>query len=1255
VFNPVSFEVKRPVKIQLGEGKRAQGRSKNVRIASENPETIRAFSCRFERFSASVLATFEDLSELAGITIGGSGGLIWMRSEAGGSVAAFTQLLPYTSQLMETLGAQMVRDQNKILTWQDPDANEIDPTDSIHDGIGYCALCQITDAHGEIVGAICGFDTAPRSGQLSARQERGLELLAAEASRAIVEHAAEVESEQDYRCLMELDPHIRWIAGAQGYILELNGRWGKLTGGAREAAMGGGWRSFIHPDDLQGALAGFSAALRQGGPFDLRFRLRTTSGAWCWTRTRAHPRYDALGNLLRWYGTTEDCNAQATVELQARDSGARLDTVFNQAMVGILHRDLNGRVLMANERYCALVGRTARELCGLPMEAFTHPDDCVWNVPLFLEKSVGGEPFQIEKRYVRPDGSVVWCAIHVSFVRDQFGAPQSTITVAQDISAKREAEEALRESKDLLQTVIDSVSDLIFVKDSVGRFVLANRAMREGCHELSEDVPPDFFSSSAYRGYRSVDERVMETGEAVALDEMISFHGQERPFETIKVPWRKGTEIAGIIGVSRDIADRINAQNALRESEAHYRNSVELNPQVPWTATPDGLVEELGPRWADFTGADPADARGHGWSSSVHPDDSKRTIAAWTTALETHRPIDIEYRLRGKGDRYRWVRARGAPSFDTDGGVLRWYGTLEDVDDRRRAEEGLRESEERFRLATQAAGLGIWDYDLAQRRHKWSGAIVEIFGLSEARDPDPLALLAMVHPDDRHRVMELIVIGDAHDTERKLTSAVRIKRENDGSERWVHASSWHIGPPAGEPSRILLTMRDVTEERSADERIRWAARHDALTSLPNRAAFQEALDGAMRQAEDLSTAVGLLLLDVDHLKQTNDCFGHDAGDALLRTLADRLQAVAGGSEVVARLGGDEFAILLRDVHGEAGLLRVVEAISQSLRDPFVYGGRILDCHATIGGSLYPRDGHSGAELLKAADMALYAAKSAGRGGLLLFRPEMRADMQRRSSMISLARTAIDNERVTPFYQPQVELCSGRLVGFEALLRWHHPGTGIHLPGDISAAFDNLDLAVALSDRMFGLAIADMRRWLDEGIEFGTIAVNASAAEFRHDDLAERVLDRLARAGVPATRLEVEVTEMVFLGSGADYVDRALKVLSGAGVRIALDDFGTGYASLSHLKQYPVDIIKIDRGFVSELGRGADDAAIVDAVINLGSSLGMEIIAEGIETQAQADYLIKRGCGFGQGHLFGRATDALSIPDLVARWRQKMPT
>ena len=392
----------------------------------------------------------------------------------------------------------------------------------------------------------------------------------------------------------------------------------------------------------------------------------------------------------------------------------------------------------------------------------------------------------------------------------------------------------------------------------------------------------------------------------------------------------------------------------------------------------------------------------------------------------------------------------------------------------------------------------------------------------------------------------------------------------------------------------------------------------------------------------------LLLLDVDEFKRTNDSLGHDAGDALLCTFAERLRRVVRPEDLVARLGGDEFAIIVMGVETEKGLARFAAKMFAALHEPCLHAGKLLECRASVGASLFPLHGDSPGDLLKASDLALYVAKSGGRGMLRMFEDGMRAETQRRNSMITLARRALTEDLIVPHYQPKMELASGRIAGFEALLRWHHPRQGLGMPESIRAAFEDPNLAAEISDRMIDRVLADVRCWLNDGVEFGHVAINAAAAEFRPGNFAERLLERMDSASIPRGCIQLEVTETVFLGRGSEYVERALQTLSAAGVAIALDDFGTGFASLSHLKQFPVHIIKIDRSFVRDLQVDGGDGAIVDAVVSLGKSLSIDVVAEGIETRAQHDTLLALGCRYGQGFLYGRAEPADATRSLLAQ-------
>lgn len=356
-------------------------------------------------------------------------------------------------------------------------------------------------------------------------------------------------------------------------------------------------------------------------------------------------------------------------------------------------------------------------------------------------------------------------------------------------------------------------------------------------------------------------------------------------------------------------------------------------------------------------------------------------------------------------------------------------------------------------------------------------------------------------------------------------------------------------------------------------------------------------------------------------------------------MSARLRDTLRPDDFVARLGGDEFALILSGVSSASEVVFVGERIATALGKPWMHNGRTADCRASIGASIFPSDGNEGPELLKSADIALYTAKASGGGKVAVFEAGMREEIQKQYSMISLARSVVQQDRILPFYQPKIDLQTGTIDGFEALLRWRDSGGKVHGAETIAAAFEDLSLAADISDTMIDLVLADVVRWRDAELPFGHVAINVAAAELRRGNFAERLLERLAAASVSPASVQVEVTESVFMGRGADYVERALKILSANGVAVALDDFGTGFASLTHLKQFPVDLIKIDRSFIDDLASDGADTAIVQAVVGLGRSLGMKVVAEGIETASQQRFLRDLGCPLGQGFLFGKAMSA----------------
>jgi diguanylate cyclase (GGDEF)-like protein/PAS domain S-box-containing protein len=467
-----------------------------------------------------------------------------------------------------------------------------------------------------------------------------------------------------------------------------------------------------------------------------------------------------------------------------------------------------------------------------------------------------------------------------------------------------------------------------------------------------------------------------------------------------------------------------------------------------------------------------------------------------------------------------------------------------------------------------------------------------------------------------------------------------------GTQRWWDAVVLPTYDDAGAVSGVLSVSRDLTVERERSEQLKWASEHDALTHLPNRRSFQARLQAATVRAMQAGEQVGLLIIDLDHFKHVNDSLGHSAGDDLLKIIAERLRHCVRESDFVARIGGDEFAILVENAASAETLLSVGKQVQDRLRAPVRAGGRALGAGASIGGALFPSNAANAHDLFKYADTALYELKQHGRGGTKLFDDYMLAEAEKTATQLNLARGALTEKSVVPLYQPKVDIATGEAVGLEALLRWKHPRRGLQLPATLEEAFNDYELAAKIGELMQQKVARDLRGWLDSGVAFGRVSINAAPAEFLRDDYAERLLAILAANEVPASRIEVEVTEHAFLGRGPEYVARALGVLKEAGATVSLDDFGTGCSSLAHLRDFPVDVVKVDKSFVQQMTDDPEIAAIVAAVVDLANSLSITVVAEGVETPTQLELLRVMGCRIAQGHLFGAAVGAREVPGLM---------
>jgi diguanylate cyclase (GGDEF)-like protein/PAS domain S-box-containing protein len=680
-------------------------------------------------------------------------------------------------------------------------------------------------------------------------------------------------------------------------------------------------------------------------------------------------------------------------------------------------------------------------------------------------------------------------------------------------------------------------------------------------------------------------------------------------------------------------------------SEEHYRNAYDLNPHAPWIALPDGAIEQASPRWLELTGMSQEQARGTGWTHAVHPDDLPGTLEQWRACLTSGEPLNREYRLLMRDGSYCWFRGRAAAKRGLDGAIIRWYGTLEDIHQQKMADAALQQSEQRLRSALDLGGVGAWEYDAAGGGVTASDLCAQAFGLRSGGElPDYPTVLALLHPDDR-RVLDherhLVVSGNYQmDVELRTIWP-------GGGLHWVRLTGRAALGADGRPKAFGLAV-DVTERRQAKEarernqaRLMHLVNYDALTDLANRRLLDTRLADALA-ALPPGRKAAILCVDLDDFKATNESLGQDTGDWLLCQVANRLVACAGAGSTVARTGGDEFAILA-DTADTAEAVRLAERLLLAVMEPFAMDGGTALLGGSIGVSIAPNDGTAPDLLLKNAYAALHRAKASGRGTYRLYEADMDERLHLRKALRAGFQDALEAEQLRLFYQPLVDLTTGRVTAFEALMRWQHPQRGLVMPDEFIPIAEETGWINRFGRWGLRQACLQAASWPDSVC----VAVNLSVLQFTTGDLQAHVAEALAASGLAASRLELEVTESLLLHESQANI-ATLEALRRMGAKLVMDDFGAGYSSLVYLRRFHFDKLKIDKSLIMGLPDADGGDAIVAAIFALGRSLGIDVTAEGIESTAQLALLRQNGCAQGQGYLFTPPVPPEQVAGLLSR-------
>jgi diguanylate cyclase (GGDEF)-like protein/PAS domain S-box-containing protein len=962
------------------------------------------------------------------------------------------------------------------------------------------------------------------------------------------------------------------------------------------------------------------------------------------------------------YGTDESTHANGPWGEDYR----WMRSVVEHSSENITIVDPDGTLRYASPAFGRMLGYTPEEVVGkMNVLDHVHPDD----LPHVLEEtekalSEGGVATnEAEYRFRHADGSWRWVESVGTYLLDDPHV-KGVVVQTRDVTGRKEAEKRLAESERRFSSVVSTAH--AYAYRCLNEPGYPNVYASEYALELTGYQPDELLVEGEIRFSDLIveEDRNRVTGEIQnALAERRSFEtryalrrrdGQIRHvLEHGQGVYGEDGEVEAIEGLVYDVTEAVQVEERLRETEAGYRTLVERVPPTIYIQRPrEGQTAAydttfMSPRVEEILGYPPGRflEDPHFWDNVIHPDDRERVLAEDERTDRTGEPFSMEYRVVDERGRTVWIRDEATLVRDDAGESIYWFGTLTDVTERKRAESALRESEQRFRGTFERAATGMALVGTDGRFLRVNRSLCEILGYPE-RELLGKTFQEITHPDD--------VGVDLEHLRRLLAGEVRTyqteKRylHQDGHVVWALLSASVVHNEEGEPLYFISQIQDVSERKVLEERLMSQAFHDPLTGLANRHLFVNRLAHALertRRRRDRQAVV--LFMDLDSFKVVNDSLGHEVGDHLLVLVAERLRRCLRPEDTLARFGGDEFVVLLEDVEDPGEAVRVAERITNELKRPFEVDGRSLFASFSIGIAQGNARTKSPLDLLRDADTAMYRAKS-DHADYRVFAPAMYERVMKRLELENDLRRGVEDQEFVVHYQPIVDLETGETWGMEALLRWEHPERGLLEASKFMAVFEESGLTVPTGERVLEEACYQALRWQAQRPLTPplVVAVNLSAVQLERSDLARIGAEVLGKTGLDPGRLSLDVTETAYIRILEERI-ATLDRLKELGVGVAIDDFGVGYSSLSYLKRLPADILKIDRSFVRGVGEVEEDTAIVRMVIDLAHTLGMKVVAEGIEEWGQATLLAEMGCDMGQGFYFSRPLLPEAVPGFLA--------
>ncbi|ACK68347.1 diguanylate cyclase/phosphodiesterase with PAS/PAC sensor(s) [Rippkaea orientalis PCC 8801] len=874
-----------------------------------------------------------------------------------------------------------------------------------------------------------------------------------------------------------------------------------------------------------------------------------------------------------------------------------------------------------------ILGYSSRELLAQPFIEFIHPDDRSTSLAELANLRQGKETIHFENRYRCRDGSYRW----LSWTSAPYMEEKLIYAVARDITEEKKIEIALKDSEERFRQIVTTISDGLIVVNLEGNIRFVNLAAQELFVRSETELLEHPF------GLPIVVDKITEICIQPSRNTLIVAE-----MRSAEITW-EGEK--GYLISLRNITDSYQANQKLAESEEKYRKIVETTNEGIWISDHHNKITFVNHQMSEILGYTVDKMMGMSLLTFI---DAAQLSLVEKSGQKTEQslPGTHDLKLRRQDGSELWAIVSTNALFNPEGDYMGTLGLITDITKRKRTEQALYDSEKRLEGILNSLQDVIWSADPKTRQSLYLNPAIQLVYGRPMEDffRDPHLWLCMVHPEDQELVSHhLKLLEDKGSTEVHY----RIIRP-DGETRWLHSRSRLVYDEQGKSLRIDGINSDITERKQAEEQLQYNATHDTLTQLPNRLLFMDRLEHALERRRRYSDPLfAVLFLDLDEFKVINDSLGHALGDELLREIARRLQKSLRADDTLARLGGDEFTILLEEIHDVKDAIKIAERIHKDLTRPFNLEGQEIFTNTSIGIALSNGEYEAASEILRDADTAMYRAKAGGKACYAIFDQQMHASAVSRLQLETDLRRAIERQEFLVYYQPIISLQHDTLTGFEALIRWQHPQQGLVPPARFIPIAEETGLIVPIGEWILEQAAQQLKIWQTQYRNYESLkmSVNLSSKQLRDASLLGTIDRILSKTEIDNNALKVEITESILMENVQVAAD-VLIALRERNIEICLDDFGTGYSSLSYLHRFPVNTLKIDRSFVMRMRPNDENSEIVRAIVSLAHILGMEIIAEGIETELQLAQLKWIGCEQGQGYFFAKPLATSEVEALL---------